>query len=321
MTTEKLLPSALFDTLENHGKESTRMSLKNIDSDDYQHALEFLYSYRGTLATFNAYRREVERLLQWATLIAKKSLKQIKRADIETFLEFCQSPPLPWIATKKVPRFLDEQGKRLPNPEWRPFVVTVSKVDYKNGLRPDPKQYTISQKAIQAIFGVLGSFFNYLIQEEYLDANPVAQIRQKSKFIRKQQGQGVIRRLTELQWGYVLETAEKMAMENPELHERTLFMMNALYGMYLRISELAASDRWLPQMGDFQRDMDGNWWFTTVGKGNKERQIVVSDSMLLALKRYRESLTLSPLPTPGESTPLIRSSRGPGPITSTRHKL
>src|SRR5260364_373124 len=51
-------------------------------------------------------------------------------------------------------------------------------------------------------------------------------------------GQGKIRRLSELQWHYVIETAEIMAQESPQ-HERTLFIMTALYALYLRISELA----------------------------------------------------------------------------------
>lgn len=71
-------------------------------------------------------------------------------------------------------------------------------------------------------------------------------------------------------------------------------------------------------MGHFQPDIDGNWWFLTVGKGNKEREISVSDAMLEALKRYRLSRGLSPLPSAGESTPLIHKTRGKGGITSTR---
>ena len=76
----------------------------------------------------------------------------------------------------------------------------------------------------------------------------------------------VVRKLSELQWGYVIETAHLMAKEN-DGHERTLFIMNALYGMYIRISELAVSDRWTPQMGNFYRDSDGLWWFKTLGNG------------------------------------------------------
>jgi site-specific recombinase XerD len=315
--TIKECPAPLFDTLENI-KENKEFSGGVLpDKNDLKHAKEFLYNYRGSEATFNSYRREIERLLHWCAHVAKKNLKDLKRNDIEEFIEFCQSPPLTWIGVKNVARFNEKEGLRIPNPEWRPFVVVVSKVAHGKGEVPNPKRYRLSQKALQAIFAIVGSFYNYLIQEEYAASNPVAQIRQKSKFIRKQQTQQVIRRLSDLQWSYVIETAEILANQNAN-HERTLFIMNALYGMYLRISELAASKRWDPQMGHFHKDRDGNWWFTTVGKGNKERMITVSDAMLSALKRYRVSRNLSPLPYPAETTPLIIATNGKEPITSTR---
>jgi integrase len=102
------------------------------------------------------------------------------------------------------------------------------------------------------------------------------------------------------------------------VHERTLFIMNALFAMYLRISELVETPRWQPQMGHFQLDQEGNWWFQTVGKGNKEREISVSDAMLESLKRYRKSRGLPALPSPGEASPLIHKTRGKGGISSTR---
>lgn len=311
-------PSPIFDVLEHFSDPNPHHSIEKNYQEDYKHAHNFLFSYRGSEATFNSYRREVERFLHWSLIVANKSLKNIKRQDFEQYLEFCQNPPLSWIGTKQASRFIDNEGQRIPNPEWRPFVAAISKVSRTQGHLPDPKRYTLSQKGLQAIFSVLGSFYNYLLQEEYVESNPIVQIRQKSKFIRKVQGQAIIRRLSELQWAYVIETAELMAQQNPEKHERTLFIMNALYGMYLRISELTASKRWIPQMGHFQKDIDNNWWFITVGKGNKQRMITVSDDMLLALKRYRKSLNMTSLPAPGESTPLISKSSGNGPIESTR---
>lgn len=98
-----------------------------------------------------------------------------------------------------------------------------------------------------------------------------------------------------MQWQTVIDIAKKLAEKNPNTHERTLFVMSILYSMYLRISELTASDRWTPKMNDFARDADNNWWFTTVGKGNKERQIAVSETMLkrgsapILVKRYQIS--------------------------------
>jgi len=277
---------------------------------DYQFASEFLYSYRGSPDTFSTYRREIEHFLHWAWLVAHKSLRDLRREDIEAYVEFARKPPRSWIGTGNPPRYLNNQGQRVANPDWRPY--TSSSPDQSAAA------HSLSQSAVQAIFGVLGSFFNYLIQEDYLESNPVLQIRQKGKFVRKSHAQKPIRRLSGLQWSYVIDTAVKMAQEEPQVHERTLFIMNALFGMYLRISELVETPRWTPRMGDFERDLEGNWWFRTVGKGNKERIISVSDSMLAALKRFRQSRGLSDLPAPGEATPLIHKTRGQGGITSTR---
>ena len=308
-------PFAFFDTLEkmaNPFKKAVQLPPKMGDTlpsgslQDYQEASEFIYSYRGSPDTFNTYRREVEHFLHWCFIIINKSLNQIVREDIETYIEFTNQPPRSWIGQKNVSRFMNREGERVPNPEWRPYVSTS-------------EEYAASQSAIQSLFSVLSSFFNFLIQENYITANPIAQLRQKSKFLRKnQQSKGQIRRLSPLQWDYVMEAAETLARKESLVHERTLFIMNALYAMYLRISELVETSRWQPQMGHFQSDQEGNWWFVTVGKGNKEREISVSNAMLEALKRYRLSRGLPPLPSPGESTPLIHKTRGKGGITSTR---
>lgn len=309
--TSEYIPKPLFDNLEQFksivSMPEQLQSASSAMQQDFQFSYHFLYSYRGSSATFNAYRREIERFLHWVWFICHKSLAQITHQDIEHFIQFCQNPPIAWISRKQKPRFIEQAGLRLPNPDWRPFVIQA-----------DNDTYIMSQKATQAIFAILGSFFAFLIQEAHVAHNPVLQIRQKSKFIRKQQNSTIIRRLSELQWGYVIETANLLAAHNPHVHERTLFIMQTLYSMYLRISELASSPRWEPQMGHFQMDHDANWWFTTVGKGNKQRQIAVSDTMLAALKRYRLSRQLPALPARGETLPLIINQRNGQAITSTR---
>ena len=307
-------PKPFFDTLEEMANPFKNPILKiNIGDaaelegalEDYQYASEFIYSYRGSPDTFATYRREIEHFLHWSWLIAKKSAKSVLRQDIEAYVEFTKSPPLSWIGNRNVSRFINQSGERVPNVAWRPYVSV-------NG------EYVLSQAAVQSLFSVLSSFYNFLIQENFVSANPVSQLRQKSKYLRKHQSQGKIRRLSPLQWDYVIETAELLAKDDPQVHERTLFVLTALFGMYLRISELVETSRWQPQMGHFQMDQEENWWFITVGKGNKEREVSVSDAMLEALKRYRLSRGLPPLPAPGESTPLIHKTRGKGGITSTR---
>lgn len=310
-----LLP--LFDTVENISETPDPHFDFQFWKSDYHNGIAFLTSYNGSQATFNAYRRELERLLHWSWKITKKSVCDLRRADIEAYLQFCQKPPESWISLKKVPRFIIRDGLRVPNSEWRPFVVTISKSAARSGEELKLKNYQMSETALKEIFAILSSFYNFLIQEEVTEINPVAHIRQKSKFLRKRQCKPKIRRLSELQWEYVIETAEMLARENPPKHERTLFILSALYLMYLRISELTASDRWTPHMNDFQKDHDGNWWFTVVGKGNKEREIAVSDTMLKSLKRWRTHLNLSPLPSPSDKSYVLPKTKGSGAISST----
>ena len=309
-------PTPFIDQLEHLGNplSTARRTLQHHDVlqqragifEDLVHSLSFLVSYNGSKATFNSYRREVERLLQWCWLVRGCSLEELKRQDIEDYIRFCQSPPKAWIGTKQVARFKLRQGERICNPEWRPFVVDSS------------GYFSLSQKSLQALFAVLSTYFNYLLSEDYLRINPIALIRQKSKFLQRSAYQEPVRRISNLQWDYVLETVEALALEHPEEHERSLFVMRILFGLYLRISELVADERSTPVMGDFQQDSDGNWWLKVIGKGNKVRLVTVSDDMLEALRRYRQHLGLTPLPYVGEQTPLVGKLKGRGPVTSTR---
>jgi site-specific recombinase XerD len=312
-------PLPLFDSLEHIKKCRPPLHLTQEQKDDFFASISFLKSYVGSIGTFNSYRRDVERLLHWSWLIEKKNIKELKRDDIEKFIRFCQKPLISWIGTKKSERFIMKDEQRIANPEWRPFVATISKSAHRTGKLADINNFELSQGAIKQLFAILSTFYHYLLQDEYVYMNPVALIRQKSKFIRKNQAQPKIRRLSELQWQYVITAAQKMALENPNLHERTLFIMSALYAMYLRISELAASKRWVPMMNNFQRDSSGNWWFTTVGKGNKERQIAVSHEMLNALKSWRQHLGLTSLPSPADNSPLLPRTKGKGPISNSSY--
>lgn len=308
-------PAPLIDSLEELGSPLTTArqilssypEFKNTEHfDDLVHSLGFLVSYNGSKATFNSYRREVERLLQWCWWVRGCTLSELRRQDMEDFIFFCQQPPKAWVGHKQVARFKRSQGERIANPDWRPFVAPVDDI------------YSLSNKSLQALFSVLSTYFNYLLQEDYLHVNPITLIRQKSKFLQKHAYTEPVRRISNLQWDYVLETVELLAEDSPVEHERSLFIMKILLGMYLRISELVADERSTPVMGDFFCDQDKNWWLKVTGKGNKVRMVTVSDEILLALRRYREHLGLTPLPYVGEQTPLVSKLRGRGAVTSTR---
>lgn len=316
--TPKNLPKPLFDTIETLDEADNPLiinylsilNIGNIDKE-YQLAREFLKSYAGSLDTFNSYRREVERFLQWAWLILKKSVKEITRNDIRLYFEFIQDPPLNWIATKNCSRFIETNEERTFNPSWRPFVVRISKALHKEGKKPNKEDYQLNNKSVLALFAGLSTFFTFLQQEGYLEINPVQLLRQKSRFIQKQQAQKITRKLSNLQWLCVIETIESLANRDG-FYERHLFLITLFYLLGLRISEVSDTPGRTPKMGDFAPDKHDRWWFTTVGKGNKVRDVAVPNAMIEALKRYRASRGLTPLPSRNENTALLHKERGKG---------
>jgi site-specific recombinase XerD len=283
------------------------ISKSSSKNQNYILVIKFLLCYKGIPDTFSSYRRELEKLMLWLIFIRKCSVLKLTTKDAEDFIIFCQNPPKKWITDKVYKRFIKPKGTNtsVANPKWRPFVSKT------------PSKYEPSSAVIRSLFAILGSFFSYLVNEDYIEKNPVSMIRQKGKFLVKKDQQ-IVRKLTDKQKIYVIDAVKKLAKSDPESHERSLFIIKCLLSMYLRISELTKTYRYNPKMNDFHKDSDGNWWFFTIGKRNKERYVTVSDEMLASLKRYRTFLGLTPLPLSDDETPLITPLRGRGNISSTR---
>lgn len=317
------LPCPLFDKLEYLDTKQEEDVLERFSfapvaeiRQEFNLCLEFLYSYRQSKDTFTAYRRELERFLQWLWIIHKKLLKSVTRNDIRDYLSFVKNPHKSWIGNKTVSRFvINSSGKREVNKEWRPFVVKTPKSSrYCSGNIAQEVSYQLSNKSLTAIFSCLSSFFVFLQQERYMDINPISLVRQKKAYLQRSQNRKITRKLSNTQWEYVLSAAEEMAKEHRR-YERTLFLISAFYLLGLRISELAYSHERMALMNNFAPDKNGLWWYTTIGKGNKLRDVAVPAELLEALKRYRGYLGLTPLPARGESTPLFpayRSKNGLG---------
>lgn len=96
----KLLP--LFDNLNHIHKNHENVILPDARfHNDFTYCLSFLKSYIGSEGTFNSYRRETERLLQWSWLVKNSTIDSLRRDDIEQYIHFCQNPPKTWISLKK----------------------------------------------------------------------------------------------------------------------------------------------------------------------------------------------------------------------------
>ncbi|MDL2189235.1 tyrosine-type recombinase/integrase [Pseudomonas sp. ChxA] len=281
---------------------------------DLRHARAFLKSYSQSPSTFKNYRGYLERLILWSWIVQSKSVLDLTRTDAEAFLAFNVAPPQSWVGASAMRRFAPKDGLLMFNPRWRPFGVKIEKADRKRAaeahVKPVASQKKQGSGSTDLIYSVACSFYDFLLQDGMDIASPFKSIKR----VKGKRGKPKIKALTTLQWDYLVGEAETMANEDPK-HERTLFIVVALFAMYLRVGDLSGRDDWLPTMNSFFK-RNGSWWFEVVGKGNKEREITVKDAFIPYLKRYRESLNMSPLPTKADDAPLLYTSHGRPNLTA-----
>jgi hypothetical protein len=105
----------------------------------------------------------------------------------------------------------------------------------------------------------------------------------------------------------VKDTIASMPQDTPRArahHHRARWLFTLLYLGGLRIAEAGGNT-----MGQFfvRRDTDGTmrWWLTVHGKGDKDRLVPATRELMTELSRYRQSLGMTALPSPGEATPLV----------------
>ncbi len=162
-------------------------------------------------------------------------------------MDFCLNPPTDWVGPVVKSRFLRVGGRKpletdgfMINQAWRPFTFTIAKRERKiaaESAAPLPSRiYRMSQGSVGQVFAVCGSFFQHAIDEGLTEVNPFRAVKQKSIYKQRNTVDVASRSLTQLQWSYVIETAELMAAENA-LYERTLFIVATLFSMYLRVSD------------------------------------------------------------------------------------
>jgi len=280
----------------------------------YEHAVDWLLESRFNENNFKTYRSELTTYLHWCFEVAQLSPAEVSRRTMARYVDYCLAPPGELIAYRNVAQFImdKEWGERLPNPLWRPFLG--KKID---GLE---QPYRLSDKALKTKLAILSSFYGYLIAEEYTERNPAMMWMKHSRFasqpskLARMQDDENICAFSELQWSYVMSTAERLAAEAPDVHARTLFLVSLLYGCYLRISEVAARPGFSPVMGQFRRDSKtGVWGFhIPISKGGKRRTVAVSADLLTALQDYRAYLGMTSLPAPDDNTPLFVRRKAAG---------
>jgi len=256
----------------------------------------FLNEFRESSLTLQSYAKEIERLLLWCIHIAKVNISSLRRNHLVDYQAFLKNPqPRNAWCGAKVSRQL-KNGQ--PNPAWRPFG--------KAGLGMTTINKTIT---------ILDSFFNYLVQTNYLTGNPLAvdrrrkkRNRNQSKIIDRYLEADEIRAVLDALSGYPIADED-----NQFQVVRARYIILLLFYTGLRIAESAQH-----RMGHFTQH-EGNWFLRVTGKGKKLREIPIPDELLKALAEFRVAVGLpTPQPQFREKTPLVPMQNLQQPISTRR---
>ena len=253
--------------------------------DDLQAVAMWLRSVSDySQSTYRAYRKEVERLLLWASSVAGRSLSELTRGDYIAYLDFIRNPrpAESWIMDRRYPR----ADKR-----WRPFM---------GPLTPQSARY-----AQGVIYGML----EWLKDAQWLQANLMPSVRRRRTTSTKNPPKS----LTPFQCELVQQAIERRPQETPveQAHyERLRWMFEFFRGMAARASEAAESP-----MSSFQLESTGSGTvlsWKVFGKGrvagiDDADAIPVRPKVRRALQRFRQYFGLPPYPAHSEATPVIPS--------------
>lgn len=283
------LSKALVTTNGYNRSQEPNMLLAN---NDAQAIATFLQDYQHQKLTYRSYIKEIERLILWASTVPKLSISDLKREHIMEYQDFILNPkPTKQWCGGREPKVTKDGSI---NENWRPFASPLS------------------SSTARKVNSILDSFFNYLVQNNYLAGNPMvrdkrrkgAKVRSTDRWLEIDEINTTLEALSEYQ---------KRSPDNAFQAIRARYIILTLFFTGLRLSELANH-----RMGDFIT-IDKKWYLNVIGKGEKPRKIVVVDEYLDLLADFRRTIPgLEPLPEFDEITPLVPMENGKHPISESR---
>jgi integrase/recombinase XerD len=181
----------------------------------------FLKEYKDSPATLISYAKEVERLLLWCIHVGKVNISSIKHDHLLAYQDFLKSPtPKKLWCNPCTPRLNKDDSL---NSNWRPFVKGLSGPSINKSIK------------------ILDSFFNYLVQTNYLSGNPMAVDRRRKR--RNDSKPKIIDRYLEMD--EILATLEVLTDARDSEHTndyqiiRARYIILLLFFTGLRIAEAA----------------------------------------------------------------------------------
>lgn len=230
--------------------------------------------------TFNAYKKELERLLLWAVLERGKAFSSLNTDDCKAYIRFLKTLTTAdgtWVTLEPANK---SYGK------WKPFYCRHKKTEHgQNPETPDSPQLVLSPKSVNYAKTVIASCMEWLVKQNYLKHNNFQDIPSIKFAQTKLQSNNRAFTLKQMQVIFAYADAQT-APDTPEflINRRILFMLKFAFSTGLRIHELAAAS-----FGDIEclEDETGEHYFLkVVGKHSKIRKTSLPSVFTEELQDY-----------------------------------
>ncbi|WP_427501809.1 tyrosine-type recombinase/integrase (plasmid) [Methylomonas sp. MED-D] len=284
---------------------------------DANHDLAAIHSWlslkNDNPKTYQAYKKELERLLLWAILERKRALSSLSTDDCRAYIQFLKN------LTTADQQWVTQQPANKRHGKWKPFYYRTPKGAAPvlgDSTEPAPPQLVLSAKSINYAKTVINGCMAWLVKQHYLTHNnfddmpniKCAQtpLQTANRAFTLTQMQTILAYAQEqIQPGSATETADR----------RLWFILTFAFYTGLRLHELAAAS-----FGDIETlddDQGAHYFLRVVGKHSKLRKTSLPSTLIEALQSYLRACGRPSLfeRLPAEA-PLIPSLRDP---TARKH--
>ena len=237
--------------------------------------------------TYRAYQRETERLFLWAIMAKHKALSSLDAVDMADFRTFLKNPQPAetWIGVPHAKA----------HPGWKPFTGALS------------------LRSIQYAETILDGLFNFLVQQRYLQHNPLSALPSLNGHAGRP-ALDVNRAFSPQQWQWITAVAQQCIVNSHGQARRkglrTWFILHLAYRTGLRLHELAQAT--VADIYTLTRQSQTQHWLNVLGKGQKRRQVPLPPATVDLLCETYQDLTSCSLTRQPPSYPLIPDLHNPG---------
>ncbi len=292
-----------------HGSNRSR-ELCRIDANHDLAAINSWLSLKdGNALTYQAYKKELERLLLWAVLERGKALSSLNTDDCKAYVHFLKTlttEQTQWVTTEPANK---NYGK------WKPFVYrpkTRSEAASTPDLTHSPPP-VLSPKSINFAKTVISSCMTWLVKQQYLQHNNFEDIPSIKFAQTRVQTQN--RAFTLKQMQLILGFAQTLSQQQNLdylAHRRLVFILKLAFHTGLRIHELAAAS-----FGDIEC-LEGepvdHYFLNVLGKNSKQRKTSLPAILIDELQAYLKARGLPThldfLPDQAPLIPRLRDKTG-----------